>query len=115
MITFTQGTDIYNMTDTYFKSHPEKPDYAEEWLVPGLKLAIQEVRKWVGCEMIVSKLEQCLTTFGDRMTRVFLETEGQAYKVLNHGDFHKMNLLHKNGGLKDEDVLMVRQIFNICV
>lgn len=96
------------MIDTYYKPHPDKPDYAEEWLVPGLQLAIEEVRKWEGCERIVEKLKQCLPTFGERMTRVHLETTGQAYKVLNHGDFHFKNLLHRNRGLKDADVLMVR-------
>ncbi|XP_063709152.1 uncharacterized protein LOC134837696 [Culicoides brevitarsis] len=106
------GTPIDSMTDSYVKPAPGKPRFADEWMSPGLKLAISHFSKWEGCEKIVEKLIECQKTFADRFTEVFVEPNGQAYKVLNHGDFHFKNLMYRNDGKVAQDLLMID--FQFC-
>uniref|UniRef100_A0A336KL31 CSON009900 protein n=1 Tax=Culicoides sonorensis TaxID=179676 RepID=A0A336KL31_CULSO len=107
MILEENGTTIQNMTGTYFQPIPEKVNYCDEYVVPGVVLAIEEIQTWGGCEEIVLKLKKCMETFSNQIVKIHTEPHGKFNKVLNHGDFHFKNLLYRNEGTKADDILLI--------
>ncbi|XP_058455296.1 uncharacterized protein LOC131432794 [Malaya genurostris] len=57
------------------------------------------VRNWEGFAQIGTKLQHLKPSFEDKLNQIYIPnrsgTDGPGYNVLNHGDFHAKNLLHK--------------------
>lgn len=56
-----------------------------------------------------------MKTFTKQLTKLHLEQEGQKYKVLTQGDMHFKNMLYRNDGTKDEDLILVQIGFRISL
>lgn len=69
---------------------------------------------WEGFSHIGSKLQALKSTFLDKLKRVYVPNRGgcNPYNVLNHGDFHAGNLLHKTKNRKITETAMID--FQLC-
>ena len=72
----------------------------------GFEVVIEEISRWEGYEKYIEPLKKLQETYYEKGKITYTPNPGpNGYNVLNHGDFHKKNILYKidkeNGDVKD--------------
>lgn len=84
---------------------------AENLWASGVSAAIKEIATWKDWEEISVKLEKFEKFFGERFRSIYVDKNEQRYAVLGHADFHMRNLMMRNDGSKDDEIIMVCNSF----
>ncbi|XP_058055646.1 uncharacterized protein LOC131207055 [Anopheles bellator] len=90
----------------------QRKDPVVEWMFgKNLKAFVDAMRTWEGCEQLVEPLERTVEDCSERLHRIYCcHTPGRAYNVLNHGDFHSKNLLHR---FNDENAIVESRFLDL--
>lgn len=89
----------------YWVEKPEVTSNMKEKFVRNNYVHLCEVmKKWEGFEEFQPKLEGKLDYFWENNYNYFTNPK---YSVLNHGDLDVKNMMYRNEGLKNEDLLFV--------
>uniref|UniRef100_A0AAG5CU53 CHK kinase-like domain-containing protein n=1 Tax=Anopheles atroparvus TaxID=41427 RepID=A0AAG5CU53_ANOAO len=86
-------TDFESFQTDVFK----RKDPLLEWMFgKNLNAFVEALRTWDGCEKFVAPFERATGDYCERLHNIYsCQTPGRLYNVLNHGDFHSKNLLHR--------------------
>lgn len=76
-----------------------------KFMKPSFEKLIESIKSWENFEEIHKKLNGNLDHFLEHSNKT-LKTPTK-FAVLNHGDFHAKNMMYRNEGLKDEDIILV--------
>lgn len=85
--------DGYSVVEMFFK--------------PGFVKVIEDLAKEKGFEEITAKILSNVDEYFKQFEDTYRGASENGYKVLCHGDFHSKNLLIRNGGRIQQDLLLV--------
>lgn len=86
---------------------PDGKELIYTFIKPGVLPIAQDLAAQQGYEEIAHKIIQNIDNYIETMKDLYTASNNSGYKVLCHGDFHSKNMLIRNKGKTDEDLLLV--------
>lgn len=102
-----QGENLTDFQRHFYKDEINKDDsIIKSVLAKGFDNFVKNLKSWdPKYKVFIEKLEGKSEVFFKRIGDVYKRTS--SFKVLCHGDFHSKNMLYRNDGVSDEDLLFV--------
>jgi len=105
------GFPLDSFHEHYWTKSIEKEDsMMGKFIKPAFDNLINGMKTWDGFEKYVKKLEGRCDEVFKQLVEVL--TKPINFSVLNHGDFHAKNMMYRNDGLVDEDIVFVDYQFS---
>lgn len=104
-----QGFPLTKLNDHY---QCDK-NMVEMFVRPAFNNLLGKLKDWEGFERFYKKLHDKFEYNMERISKLIREHSG--FCVLNHGDFHMKNMMFRNEGLKDEDIIFVRDTIQLSL